>query len=229
MEVIPRLLFTEKAIKIRLFMKNSHKSKFYYLVVVILFALPVGLLIVGAISLTDANHRSSMITMSLSVAIVIFRFNKRAKMWNKHGLEDFKNLTFELVKDGVRYSMEENTTKKGEFYPVRDSCRLEGDPAEGCTETDSFYYSREVYTTDEPIKIQIYHKDRLVLEDTLLPTTQRTLSVRQMNCNHNTFSLCLYFIVGRIAFGSAEATTAPGTPKARCATIWSICRAPATA
>lgn len=47
-----------------LFRKGSPKSKFYYLVVVILFTLPVGLLIVGAISLTDANHRSSMITMS---------------------------------------------------------------------------------------------------------------------------------------------------------------------
>ena len=65
-------------------------------------------------------------------------------MWNKHGLEDFKNLTFVLVKDGERNFMEVNTTIKGEFYPVRDSCKREGDPAEGCIETDSFYYSREV-------------------------------------------------------------------------------------
>lgn len=54
----------KKTIKMSLFRKGSPKSKFYYLVVVILFTLPVGLLIVGAISLTDANHRSSMITMS---------------------------------------------------------------------------------------------------------------------------------------------------------------------
>lgn len=149
-------------------------------------------------------------------------------MWNKHGLEDFKNLTFVLVKDGERNFMEVNTTKKGEFYPVRDSCKREGDPAEGCIETDSFYYSREVYTTDEPIEIQIYHEDRLIVNDTLLPTTQRTLSVRQMNCNHNTYLLSPQSILAKTAFGSATPTTAPGTPKAKSASIWNICRAPAT-
>lgn len=149
-------------------------------------------------------------------------------MWNKHGLEDFKNLTFVLVKDGERNFMEVNTTIKGEFYPVRDSCKREGDPAEGCIETDSFYYSREVYTTDEPIEIQIYHEDRLIVNDTLLPTTQRTLSVRQMNCNHNTYLLSPQSILAKTAFGSAAPTTVPGTPKVKSASIWNICRAPAT-
>ena len=213
----------------KLFRRTNPKSKFYYLVVVILFTLPVGLLIVGAISLTEANHRSSMISMFLSVAVITFRYNKRAKMWNKHGLEDFKNLTFELVKDGEGYLMEENTTKTGEFFPVRDSCKLEGDPAEGCIETDSFYYSREVYTTDEPIKIQIYHEGRLLINDTLLPTTQRTLNVRQMNCNHNTYSpSSSSSVIAKTVFGSAVPTTAPGTPRKRTASIWSICRVPAT-
>ena len=32
------------------------------------------------------------------------------------------------------------TTTSGKYYPTRDSCKKDGDPAEGCLTTDALYY-----------------------------------------------------------------------------------------
>lgn len=119
------------------------------------------------------------------------RYNRRAREWNKHGMEDFTGLTINANLNGKEIAMKEMRDMTGDFFPVRDSCHLEGDPEAGCVSTKALFYSAPIVTTEEDVSVIVSYKNRTVLQETVHMIEKKRVGVRELECNHNTFGFNL--------------------------------------
>ncbi|KAK8795677.1 hypothetical protein WA158_000334 [Blastocystis sp. Blastoise] len=74
----------------------------------------------------------------------IQKYNERIAAWNEKDRSSFAKSSFSLTTDFSSYSFDSITLSSGTNWPVRDSCKLEDDPSEGCIETKPQYYQVDV-------------------------------------------------------------------------------------
>ena len=116
------------------------------------------------------------------------RYNRRAKEWNKHGMDDYHDLVVKASVDGMESTMMETHDMMDAYYPVYDSCRLEGDPETGCVSTKSLFYSTPMRTKKGDIPILITHNNQIVVNETVSTVMEKKAGVRELECNHNTYA-----------------------------------------
>ncbi|KAK8807442.1 hypothetical protein WA158_004201 [Blastocystis sp. Blastoise] len=87
----------------------------------------------------------------------IAKYNKRVEQWTATDYKQFKGYNFNLtVTDENMYGFVESSDKtEMEFYPTRDSCKVEGDPSEGCIDTPILYYKATVPTPVGSVDVTI--------------------------------------------------------------------------
>ena len=51
--------------------------------------------------------------------------------------------------------MDAVTETTGKYYPVRDSCDKDGDPAEKCVYTQALFYQTYVSTSSDPVNVKV--------------------------------------------------------------------------
>lgn len=85
------------------------------------------------------------------------RYNKKAQDWVDGGLREFDNLSFTVTTSGSDRPFEKHNTASGVFYPCRDSCKLKGDPSEGCIYTGDLHYAYYL--------IMLEHDNHFIVKD----------------------------------------------------------------
>lgn len=107
-------------------------------------------------------------------------------------MDDYHDLVVKASVDGVESTMAEAHDVIDAYYPVRDSCHLEGDPETGCVATKSLFYSTPMHTKKGDIPILVTHNDLFVVNETVSTVVEKKVGVRELECNHNTYALlCL--------------------------------------
>lgn len=56
--------------------------------------------------------------------------------------------------------MPQTTATDGEYYPVRDSCKCDGDPAEGCYLTKALYYAANALLLNQKSEVVVLGRNR---------------------------------------------------------------------
>ena len=85
--------------------------------------------------------------------------------------------------------MTEVRDMSGDFFPVRDSCHLEGDPEVGCVATKALFYAAPITKTEKDLSVVVSYKSRVVLNDTVPMVEKKRVGVRELECNHNAYWL----------------------------------------
>lgn len=107
------------------------------------------------------------------------RYNYRAKEWVEHGIESFKNVTFKLNNIIV---LSENTERSGSFYPVRDTCDMEGDPKEHCIFTDALFYNTTIRLSSN-YDVIITNENSVIIDEMYPREKVDVLSRTALNCD----------------------------------------------
>ena len=135
---------------------------------------------------------------SIQKSLMRLRYNNRAKEWVENGLETFEGQEFKLNDK----FMSENREKSGEYYPVRDSCDKDGDPAEKCILTDALFYQGyvpvTVYDTFVSVMIMSNNSSSVVGEQYPLSKTSY-LSRSALGCTDEEYYFLYFFLLVMIA------------------------------
>ena len=144
--------------------------------------LPPIVMLVGVLMIMSKNTRVTRIEEQGHAKLLIERYNARAKIWKESGLNSFKDRKFYLTSHVTTFSPV--TTTSGQYYPVRDSCKKDGDPAEGCLTTDALYY--RATTTVSPsltTKIAVYGpSNEQIVNNEYKNSYVNTYSASQLSC-----------------------------------------------
>lgn len=101
----------------------------------------------------------------------ITEYNSKVDKWNDESHNMFKDAHFSLDLDDFEMAdFELNTDKPGHMYPVRDSCKENGDPDGGCKGAEAAYfkYSTKQYPKDEFVFSVFDEKDNSIVNATLV-------------------------------------------------------------
>ena len=125
------------------------------------------------------------------------RYNNRAKEWVENGLETFEGQEFKLNDK----FMSENREKSGEYYPVRDSCDKDGDPAEKCILTDALFYQGLISVTvyDSYVSVVIMNNSSSVVGEQYPLSKTSYLSRSALGCTDEEYYFLYFFLLVMIA------------------------------
>ena len=114
------------------------------------------------------------------------RYNSRAKIWIDNGIDFFRGVSFYI--DNLGNKAEAVSKTSGNYYPVRDSCKKDGDPEEGCLTTDALYYRGEIPTPSSSYAhVVILGSSNETIVDGKYETSQvKTYSPSQLGCQKDT-------------------------------------------
>ena len=103
-------------------------------------------------------------------------------------MEDFTGLGIHAKLNGRNSTLKEVRDQSGDYFPVRDSCHLEGDPEAGCIATKALFYATPITGTEKELSMIVSYKDRIVVNETVITVEQKRVGVRGLECNHNTYA-----------------------------------------
>lgn len=111
--------------------------------------------------------------------------------WTTKGLKEYNGLHINVF---TNFNNEElvpfrNTT--GHLYPIRDSCSHDGDPEEGCIYTDALFYKTNLQFVNDSFHVTLSHHNSVIVNDTVSPVLVKRVSVRELDCDHNTYFFLL--------------------------------------
>lgn len=110
----------------------------------------------------------------------LYRYNRRAKEWVEGGIAEFENLEF-TVNDSN--SMIPDTSVDGKFYPVRDSCDKEGDPAEKCLTTAALHYKSTIEKSGDSVYVKINLGETNIVEEAYPYIKEEVYTSSDLNCH----------------------------------------------
>lgn len=132
------------------------------------------------------NTRVERIEEYSFIMMLQLRYNARAKIWKETGLDSFKNIDFYLADKSNKFLPV--TTTSGKYYPTRDSCKKDGDPAEGCLTTDALYY-RIAASLPASATTRVIVKgpaNELIVDGEYRNSYVNTYTASQLDCNKDT-------------------------------------------
>ena len=134
---------------------------------------------------------------SIQKSLMRLRYNNRAKEWVENGLETFEGQEFKLNDK----FMSENREKSGEYYPVRDSCDKDGDPAEKCILTDALFYQGLISVTvyDSYVSVVIMNNSSSVVGEQYPLSKTSYLSRSALGCTDEEYYFLYFFLLVMIA------------------------------
>ena len=143
---------------------------------------PPLLMLIGVLMILSKNTRVERIEEYPLIMMLKLRYNARAKIWKETGLNSFKNISFYLANKSNKF--EPVTATSGQYYPTRDSCEKDGDPAEGCLTTDALYYrfSAKLPSTTTTRVIVYGPTNELIVDDEYKNGYVNTYTASQLDC-----------------------------------------------
>ena len=111
------------------------------------------------------------------------RYNSRAKIWMDNGIDFFRNASFYINNPGIKTEAISKTS--GKYYPVRDSCKKDGDPEEGCLTTDALYYQLSAVLPSTPyVRVVILgSSNETIVNERYRASFTETLTPSDINCD----------------------------------------------
>lgn len=92
----------------------------------------------------------------------IFRYNRRAKLYQEQGLPLIQNLTVVVSVNEESYHLDLVSQKPSPLFPTYDSCDKEGDPKEGCLKIESLYFNTSIPVKTDTLDLYLFdsiHED----------------------------------------------------------------------
>ena len=142
---------------------------------------------------------------------IISRYNAAVVDWVEGGLDEFRDLFFNMTdSSGIEYFHVINQTD-GLYYPTRDSCKLKGDPKAGCTYTDSLYYDEDILWMMHDNFFTIYDREgRLIVDRKINGFMNITYTPAELRCSHTMYPFVEDLILVIIAMTCVKPSTEPG-------------------
>lgn len=143
---------------------------------------PPLLMLIGVLMILSKNTRVERIEEYPLIMMLKLRYNARAKIWKETGLNSFKNISFYLANKSNKF--EPVTATSGQYYPTRDSCKKDGDPAEGCLTTDALYYRFSAkLSSAATTRVIVYGPtNELIVDDEYKNGYVNTYTASQLDC-----------------------------------------------
>ena len=108
--------------------------------------------------------------------------------WKTNGIKQFDGLVFK-VNENV---MEKVTTTDGNYYPIRDECKQNSDPTEGCITTDALYYETQLSSNDN-IDILLKHGDHIIFSQTYPRHIQYVYDIYDFDCSNDKYGISIKY------------------------------------
>ena len=92
--------------------------------------------------------------------------------------------------------MEKVTITDGNYYPIRDECKQNSDPTEGCITTDALYYETQLSSNDN-IDILLKHGDHIIFSQTYPRHIQYVYDIYDFDCSNDKYGISIeYWNIG---------------------------------
>lgn len=150
----------------------------YALITSLAFLAPIIVTIIGTVIVSAHNDRLKSLLLSSLFCKVMCRYNSRVREW-KAEEGDFNSTIFFMGKEPLPMYH----TPQEYYSPLADSCKLKGDPAEGCLYSDSSFYSMNFTTGSGSLQIPILNGMEEVISNETIPSSKSsTYSKKALNC-----------------------------------------------
>ena len=100
-----------------------------------------------------------------------------------NGIDFFRNASFYL--NDISSTFDPSSRTSGKYYPVRDSCKKDGDPEEGCLTTDALYYQLSAVLPSTPyVRVVILgSSNETIVNERYRASFTETLTPSDINCD----------------------------------------------
>ncbi|KAK8795678.1 hypothetical protein WA158_000335 [Blastocystis sp. Blastoise] len=146
-----------------------------WFLVICLFILPPVVLICSLFLNFGPNER----------ALKIEKYNELVSDWKNKDRDIFTNSSMSLTIGSSPIKVHTIDSPDGDYWPVRDSCHEEGDPAEGCTSVKPFYYMIKagIYIDNN---ITVYNNGQMIFNRSVETIKDFIFTASDLDCDGTT-------------------------------------------
>ena len=108
----------------------------------------------------------------------IEEYNIRAAEWAENGLNEFRSVS--LTTNDL--PMIPVTETSGKYYPVRDSCEKDGDPADKCVYTQALFYQAYAPVSSSLVSVAVLHDSESIVSQQYQPQHTEIYSETELGC-----------------------------------------------